>query len=641
MIQSPYGSWKSPISGKSLVQNSLRLGQIQIDSESVFWTEGRPAEKGRTALMTWTDSKTSEITSASSDARNRTHEYGGGAFLCAAGRRFYINNSDQQLYEVIENGDSRQISHESAFRFADMILDSTRGLLYAVGEDHSEPEKIENTIVSISLENGKMKDIAAGHDFYSNPQLSPDGNQLLFLTWDHPNMPWDGTQLMLADLNVDGSIASTKKIAGGRDESVFQPLWDPDGRIYFVSDRTGWWNIYQYSDTYIKCVLEKEVEFGLPQWVFGMSKYTVLNSGDIVASYSDMKGSHLIRIDVDSGSYKEVRSPYSTIDQIRGSKQTIAFIGHTHSQPGEVVVMNLKTEESHIVQRAAETDIEETNVSIAQHISFETARDELTHAWYYPPKNAEYSAPADTLPPLIVLSHGGPTGNSSGAFGLAIQYWTTRGFAIVDVNYSGSTGYGREYRERLKGNWGIRDIHDCAAAANYLADEGLVDRERLIIKGGSAGGYTTLAALTYLDVFKAGASYYGVGDLTLLAQDTHKFESRYLDSMVGAYPEEKQLYLDRSPINFVDQLNCPVIFMQGLDDPVVPPNQAESMVAALIRNGIPVAYLPFEGESHGFRQSTTVIKAIESEYYFYTRVFGIEPSGSVEPVEISNLDELE
>jgi dipeptidyl aminopeptidase/acylaminoacyl peptidase len=588
--------------------------------------------------MAWSGGAIGEITSLQSDVRTRTHEYGGGAFLCNADRRFYINNSDQQIYEVLEKGESKQITHQSTYRFADMILDQNRGLLFAVGEDHSDPQNIENYLVNISLATGEMSIIAEGHDFYSNPQLSPDGKQLLFLIWDHPNMPWDGTQLMLANLKEDGSFHSVQGIAGGKQESIFQPLWDPDGSIYFISDRNGWWNIYHYSETQTTCVLEKEAEFGLPQWVFGMSKYTVLNSGDLVAAYSDMTGSHLTRIDVNSRTSKEIKTAFSSIDQVRGSKNLIAFIGHTDSQPGEVVAMDLDANSTHPIQRAAETDIDETYISRAQHISFETAPGELTHAWYYPPKNPNYTAPEENLPPLIVLSHGGPTGNSSGAFSLAIQYWTTRGFAIVDVNYSGSTGYGRIYRERLRGEWGIRDVHDCAAAANHLANEGLADHERLIIKGGSAGGYTTLAALTFMDVFKAGASYYGVGDLTLLARDTHKFESRYLDSMVGPYPEGKQLYIDRSPLNFADQLDCPVIFMQGLDDPVVPPNQAESMVAALKRNGIPVAYLPFEGESHGFRQSTTVIKAIESEYYFYTRIFGIEAAESVEPIEIFNLD---
>ncbi|MBT3228940.1 MAG: S9 family peptidase [Candidatus Marinimicrobia bacterium] len=637
MINKPYGSWKSPISGKSLVQSSLRLGQIQIDDESIYWSEGRPAEKGRTALMTWTDNKIHEITSDDSDVRTRAHEYGGGAFLCVKEHYFYINNSDQQIYEVHENGEPRQVTNHPEYRFADMILDQKRGSLYVVGENHADSQNIKNCLLRITLDGGGLQIIAEGHDFFSNPQLSPDGSQLLFLAWDHPNMPWDGTQLQLADLDFDGNIARIQELAGGMDESIFQPQWDPDGSIYFISDRNGWWNIYRYYHSQITCILESEAEFGLPQWVFGMSKYAVLNTGDLVAAYSDLSGSHLLRIDVQEGTSIEIKTHYTHIDQVKGSKNHIAFIGHTDSQPGEVVTMDLDEKTSHTIRKAAEIDINESYISKAQHVSFESAPDELTHAWFYPPRNPDYEARSGDLPPLIVLSHGGPTGNSSGAFSLAIQYWTSRGFAIVDVNYSGSTGYGRQYRERLKGNWGVRDVHDCATAAKYLVGEGLVDKERLIIKGGSAGGYTTLAALTFLDVFKAGASYYGVGDLTLLARDTHKFESRYLDSMIGPYPEEKQLYIDRSPLNFADQLDCPVIFMQGLDDSVVPPDQAKSMVAALKNNGIPVAYLPFEGESHGFRQATTVVKAIESEYYFYTRIFGIDPVESVEPIEIFNL----
>jgi len=638
MKTKPYGSWKSPISAKSLVQNSLRLGQIQIDDDSVFWTEGRPAEKGRTALMSWSGAEINEISTRLSDVRTRAHEYGGGAFLCVNQRTFYINNTDQQIYEILEHGNVRQISQHQEYRFADMILDQKRGLLYAVGENHADSMHVENYIVSIELDDGSIRTLAEGHDFYSNPQLSPDGEQLMFLTWDHPNMPWDNTQLHLADIGTDGTIVREQVIAGGHDESIFQPLWDPDGRIYFVSDRSDWWNLYCYSKGSITCVLEKQTEFGLPQWVFGMSKYAVLKTGELIATYSDLSGSKLIRIDVNQSKVTEMPTSYIHIDQIHGSGERIAFLGYTDSQPGEVVFMNLESESSVSLQPGAEIDVAEAYISKAKPISYESAPHEMTHAWYYPPKNPEYAAPKGELPPLIVLSHGGPTSNSSGAFSLAMQYWTSRGFAIVDVNYSGSTGYGRKYRDRLKGNWGIRDVEDCAKAAMYLADQGLADRGRLIIKGGSAGGYTTLAALTFTNVFKAGASYYGVGDLTLLAQDTHKFESRYLDTLVGPYPEQRKRYLDRSPLHFADQLDCPVIFMQGLDDKVVPPNQAESMVAALKDNGIPVAYLPFEGESHGFRQSSTVIKTIESEYYFYSRVFGIDPGEALETIEIFNLE---
>jgi len=637
-ITRPFGAWKSPISGKSLVQSSLRLGQIQIDGDSVFWTEGRPAEKGRTALMEGCQRDIKEISTADLDVRTRAHEYGGGAFLCKGDRRFVVNNSDQQIYEIDDSGELQRITNMPSLRFADLEFDAKRELIIAVGEDHSDSENVENCLVSINLEGENFQIVARGHDFYSNPQLGPDGKQLLFLTWDHPQMPWDGTQLHLADLDESGRVATSRIIAGDTNESIFQPLWDTDGSIYFVSDRENWWNIYRYDSSGVNCVLKREAEFGLPQWVFGMSKYAVINTGDIVAAYSDNSGSQLIRIDVRSGSYSTLKTPYTDIDQVRGAGDLIAFLGYRDTQPGEVVAMKLDGSDPIALRKAAETDIGEDYISKARSIHFETAPGEETFAWFYPPKNPQYEAPQGDLPPLIVLSHGGPTANSSSGFSLAVQFWTTRGFAIVDVNYSGSTGFGRAYRERLKGEWGLRDVHDCTEAAIYLANEDLVDKNRLIIKGGSAGGYTTLAALTFRNVFKAGASYYGVGDLTLLAEDTHKFESRYMDSLVGPYPEQKQLYLDRSPLNYSDQLDCPVIFLQGLDDKVVPPNQAESMVAALKSNAIPVAYRAFEGESHGFRQASTVIQAIESEFYFYTRIFNIETEETLEPIEIFNLN---
>ncbi|MEA3288220.1 MAG: S9 family peptidase [Candidatus Marinimicrobia bacterium] len=635
----PYGTWKSPVSSESLVESSLRLGQINIDHDKICWTEGRPSEKGRTALMEWSEKQGSrEISHVDWDIRTRAHEYGGGAFLADKSRRFYIDNQDQQLYEILATGDRKLLTGTDKFRYADPVLDEERDQLYAVGEDHSDPNEVRNMLLKVSLDgSGSQLVIAEGHDFYSNPQISPDGHKLLFLTWDHPHMPWDGTQLWLGDLDKTGNISHLELIAGVEAESVFQPRWDPNGDIYFISDRNGWWNLVEYSQGITRCILEMKAEFGLPQWIFGMSTYAVLNSGELVAAYRDLSGSQLIRINAASGNYTAIELPYSDIDQVRGSGDMISFIGHTRDQPGEIVAMDLYSGKSQVLRKASETDLDDIYISSAEMITFEPRPGELTYAWYYPPLNPDYQAPPAEKPPLIVLSHGGPTGYSSGAFSLIVQYWTTRGFAIVDVNYSGSTGFGRKYRQRLVGNWGIRDVEDCAAAAAHLVDEGKVDPERLIIKGGSAGGYTTLAALTFTDVFKAGASYYGVGDLELLTRDTHKFESRYLDRLVGAYPAEKQLYRERSPINHTEQLDCPVIFLQGLDDPVVPPNQAETMVEALRAKGIPVAYVPFEGESHGFRQASTIIRAIESEFYFYAKIFGIEPADSLDGIEIYNL----
>ncbi len=635
----PYGTWKSPISGQSMVSSSLRLGQLQIDDSNVFWTEGRPAEKGRTALMKWSVSQESqEISQSDWDVRTRAHEYGGGAFLADQKRHFYIDNRDQNLYEILAEGSRQALTSSQNTRYADFVLDTQKKLLFAVAEDHSNPQAVNNMLVRVALDaSGQQHVIAEGHDFYSNPQVSPAGHQLLFLTWDHPNMPWDGSQLWLADLDGAGDLNSLALIAGGDEESIFQPLWDPNGDIYFVSDRNGWWNIYKYSQGQTICVLEKEAEFGLPQWVFGMSTYAVLDSGKLVANYRDRSGSHLIRIDVTNSETHTIELPYSDIAQVQGSGDLIAFMGSSGDRPSEIVALDLRSGNRQVLRQASEIELDPGTISKAELITFEPRTGEATFAWYYAPKNPKYRAPEGEKVPLIVLSHGGPTAYSSGAFNLAIQYWTTRGFAIVDVNYSGSTGFGRDYRRRLNGLWGIRDVEDCVAAAEYLTLKGQVDPGRLIIKGGSAGGYTTLAALTFKDVFKAGASYYGIGDLELLARDTHKFESRYLDRLVGAYPQEKLTYQERSPIHHTDQMDCPVIFLQGLDDPVVPADQAKKMVAALKSKGIPVAYVPFEGESHGFRQARTIVKAIESELYFYTKIFGIEPADSLEAIEIFNL----
>lgn len=550
---------------------------------------------------------------------------------------FYIENADQQLYEILSNGKRQQITQEEYVRFADPILDEKRNSIYLIAEDHCDAKNVKNSIVKIHFDgNMKLESITSGHDFYSNPRLSPDGRKLLFLAWDHPNMPWDGTQLWLADLDEKGTLTKLEAIAGGPEESIFQPEWDEDGGLYYVSDKSGWWNIYRYSDQGIRCLLKLDAEFGLPQWVFGMSTYAILDSGRLVAAYRDQNGSHLILINSMTGAAEDIVSPYTEIEQVHGRGDLITFIGSSPEKPAEIVALNLKPNRWEILRRSSKIDLEPSFISHPELISYEVRHGEFSHAWYYPPTNPEFKAPEEEKPPLIVISHGGPTSYSSSSISMSIQYWTSRGFAIADVNYSGSTGYGRKYRERLNGNWGIRDVEDCCIAAKYLADQGNVDHARLIIKGGSAGGYTTLSALAFFDVFKAGASYYGVGDLTLLARDTHKFESRYLDRLVGKFPEEEVLYKERSALFHTEQFNCPVIFLQGLDDKVVPPNQAEDMLAALKKKGIPVAYVPFEGESHGFRQAGNIVKAIESEFYFYSKIFKFIPAEELKPIRIFN-----
>lgn len=635
----PFGAWSSPISSNSLVEKTLRLGQIQLESNRIFWTEGRPEENGRTALMTCeADGVPRELYPSTFNSRTRVHEYGGKPFFVKGDTIFAVSDNDQQIYALDREAESpAKLTQADKCRFADMTLSPDGKSLVAVCEDHSDLDRVENYLVTISLQGeNEMVKLSSGHDFYSNPEISPDGQQICFLTWDYPNMPWDGTELWLGDLNEDGRVDNMRMIAGGRAISIFQPQWGPEGELFYISDESGWWNLYRYKGGMAQCVLDIQAEFGLPQWLFGMSTYAVLPAGKVAATYRDQAGSHLILIGSEAAA-EEIRTGYTEITQLRGDATQLAFIGGRPDGPSELVVWNLDTAEKSILRQSSQVNLDAAYISLPQSICFESQPGELAYAWFYPPKNPEFEGPAGERPPLIVLSHGGPTANSSATLSMAKQYWTSRGFAVVDVNYSGSTGYGRAYRDRLKGNWGIRDVDDCANAALHLVEQDLVDPDRLIIKGGSAGGYTTLASLAFQTVFKAGASYYGVADLELLVKDTHKFESRYLDQLIGRYPEDRETYIQRSPIHSTDTLNCPVIFLQGMDDPVVPPNQAEMMLAALKAKNIPVAYVSFEGESHGFRQASTIIRATESELYFYGRIFGFEPADLLEPVEIFNL----
>ena len=449
-------------------------------------------------------------------------------------------------------------------------------------------------------------------------------------------MPWDGTELWVAGVNDDGSLRNPRLVAGGPKESIFQPEWSPDGSLYFVSDRSGWWNLYRWNGEEVQPLWETTSEFGLPQWVFGMRTYAVMANGGLVSSYEDEGESKLAVIEPDSGRRREIHTPYTDITGLRVHDNKAVFLGASPTEATAVVELDLETGAVEVLRRSSNVEIEDGYISVAEEIEFPTEGDATAYAFYYPTTNKDYRAPDGERPPLLVISHGGPTSASSSEMNLSIQFWTSRGIAVVDVNYGGSTGHGREYRERLNGKWGIVDIDDCVNAARYLVGRGDVDGERLAIRGGSAGGYTTLASLAFREVFKAGASYFGVSDLEALAKDTHKFESRYLDGLIGPYPERRDLYVERSPIHHVEGFKAPMIVLQGLEDKVVPPDQAEVIVEALRKKGIPVAYLPFEGEQHGFRRAETIKKALGGELYFYSRIFGFDPPDSAEPVEIEN-----
>lgn len=644
MTLAPYGSWKSPISSDSIVSSSIRLGAIAIDGGNVYWNEGRPTEGGRNVIMRY-DGDYSEMTSAPLNVRSLVHEYGGGEYLVKDERIYFSNFSDRCIYRKIGEGTPKPLTVEGAYRYADFVWNRIYGKLICVREDSTETGEPINTLVAVNTANGEdIQVLVSGADFYASPRLNSTGDKLAWISWQHPNMPWDGTELWLADLVESNTgvltIQNPQLVAGGKDESIFQPEWSPDGNLYFVSDRTGWWNLYRTSteNIAIQPLCSMEAEFGLPQWVFGMSTYGFTGDGKILCSYTQQGKSHLAILDplhLDRG-LQEIDLPFTSISGLRCEGDRAVFHGGSPTEPTAIVLLNLTTGNWQKIRVASDLQIDPHYISAAQPIEFPTENGKTAYGLFYPPKNKDFQAEASEKPPLLVKSHGGPTASTSGSLSLGIQYWTSRGFAVLDVNYGGSTGYGREYRDRLKGNWGIVDVDDCANGAKFLADKGLVDGDRLAISGGSAGGYTTLCALTFRDDFKAGASHYGICDLEALATDTHKFESRYLDSLIGKYPEQKEIYIQRSPIHFTEKLSCAIAFFQGLEDKVVPPNQAEMMVDALRKKGLPVAYVPFEGEQHGFRKAENIKRALDGEFYFYAQIFGFSPADEIEPILIEN-----
>jgi dipeptidyl aminopeptidase/acylaminoacyl peptidase len=639
-IVAPYGSWKSPITSDLIVKGSIGVGMTALDGDDVYWIEMRPSEAGRCVIVRRTpDGQIADVTPRPFNARTRVHEYGGGDYTVADGTVYFSNFDDQRLYIQKPDSEPRPLTPAAAMRYADPLVDSKRGRVICVREDHTQGGEAVNALVSIGVEDGDdVRVIASGNDFYSSPRLSPDGRRLAWLAWDHPNMPWDGTELWVGEFAEDGTLSVREHVAGGIEESIFQPEWSPDGSLYFVSDRSGWWNLYRRTgEGSAEALRETSAEFGMPQWVFGMSSYAFESSERIVCAYIERGSSRLASLDTRTREFRPIETPYADITYVRAATGRAIFRGGSPTTPASIVQLNLGTGETETLRRSNELEIDEGYFSIPRAVEFPTENGRTAHGFFYPPRNRDYAAPAGERAPLLVKSHGGPTSAATTTLALGIQYWTSRGIGVLDVNYGGSTGYGREYRERLRDTWGIVDVDDCANGAGYLVERGEADGERLMITGGSAGGYTTLCALTFRDRFKAGASHYGVSDCEALARETHKFESRYLDGLIGPYPERADLYRERSPIHYVDQLACPVIFFQGLEDKVVLPNQAEMMVEALRAKGLPVAYVPFEGEQHGFRRAENIKRALDGEIYFYSRIFGFELADKVEPVPIENI----
>jgi dipeptidyl aminopeptidase/acylaminoacyl peptidase len=643
----PYGSWKSPITSDLIVSESIGLQGTAVDGDDAYWLELRPRESGRLVLVKRApDGKPVDVTPQGYNVRTRVHEYGGGAFAVDRGTVYFANFADQRLYVQRPSVAPEPLTPEKSpgreMRFADFVVDRSRNRLVGVSELHAAGSPYpENFIAEIPLDGREVRPLVRGFDFYSDPRVSPDGSRLAWLSWNHPNMPWDGCELFVARMNPDGALEPrSAKVAGGLDESIYGPLWSPDGTLHFISDRTGWWNLYRFRAGRVEPLCPLSAEFGLPQWVFGRPAYAFESATRMLCSYGDSGLWRLARLDLETLRLDNIDLPYSEVRFIAASPGRALFIGASPSKSSEIALLDLASTKLEVLRKSTTVQIDPGYLSAPEPIEFPTENGLTAYALFYPPANKDFAAPPGQLPPLVVRSHGGPTAATSAGLNLSYQYFTSRGIAVVDVNYGGSTGYGREYRHRLDGNWGIVDVDDCCNAARFLVKARHADGSRLAIAGGSAGGYTTLCALAFRNVFHAGASYFGVSDAEALAKDTHKFESRYLDRLIGPYPARRDLYVARSPIHFVDRLSCPVIFLQGLEDEIVPPDQAGKMVDALKAKGLPVAYLTFEGEQHGFRKAENIKRSLDAEFYFYSRVFGFAPAETIEPVEIANAGKL-
>ncbi|TWP35835.1 S9 family peptidase [Leekyejoonella antrihumi] len=621
----PFGTWRSPLTAAALAQSSLSLSEPATDGDDVYWLEGRPSEGGRTVLVRHRGGGRADVTPAPFDVRSRVHEYGGGGYAVRDGVVVFVNFTDQRIYRLAAADDAPQaITAAGSMRYGGLHLDLGRRCVYAVREDHGGTGEPVNTLVRVSLDAADQRGtvVVEGSDFVSHPGVSPDGRRLTWVQWDHPNMPWDDTRVCIGVLDDMGDVIATRVAAAGSHESVDEPRWAPDGRLVWLSDRSGFANLYAEDLTSgeITCLLPRDLDFGVPGWSLGTSTFGFTEGGDIICSWLEDGFGHLGVLDAAHGTVRELDAGATAYRSVAVGGRRVVCVASFADKPSAVITLSADADRAEPLQSASRQETDPGYVSRPEPVQWHNESGQEVYGFYYPPVNPEFTAPAGERPPLLVMSHGGPTSRTAPVLTAATQYWTTRGFAVLDVNYGGSTGYGRAYRERLKGSWGVTDVDDCASGALAMADQGRADRHRLAIRGGSAGGFTTLAALTFTDVFAAGASHFGISDLTTLAKDTHKFESRYGDGLVGPYPQAAQLYEQRSPINHIDQLSSPMILLQGTEDKVVPPSQAMAMADALKAKGIPVRLVLFEGEGHGFRKAENIIAALESEEQFYAEV---------------------
>jgi len=636
----PYGTWPSAIGVDDLLADAVRLAEPWVDGDDVYWLEGRPVEGGRNVLVRRAaDGTTEDLTPPPFDVRSRVHEYGGGAYTVAGGTVVFSNREDGRLYRLDPGGAMPEaITPDGPYRYGDLRSDPGRRRFIAIREDHSADGSPAAAIVDVPLDGDRSPRVLyEGPDFIVSPRPSPDGRRLAWLEWDHPDMPWDATRLRVADVELDGSLGRSDLAAGGPEESIVQPEWAPDGTLHLVSDRSGWWNLYRVVDgPRLEPLAPTDAEFADPAWTLDRSSYAFLADGSIMAIARRGGADRVIHI-APGRLIGEIDSPYTEVAGLRAHGALVVALAGSPAEATVVAAFDAATlAPAGVLRRSSSTTIDPSWIAVPESITFPSTDGRMAHALYYAPTNPDVAGLPGERPPLVVRSHGGPTANASTALDLDTQLLTSRGIAVVDVDYGGSSGYGRPYRQALDGGWGVVDVDDCVAAARFLVARGDVDPDRLAIEGGSAGGFTTLAALAFRDVFAAGISQYGVADLETLTQDTHKFESRYLERLVGPYPAMAERYRQRSPVHYLDEVSCPVLVLQGTEDRVVPPSQAEAIVAALAANAIPHAYLAFEGEGHGFRGETAIRAATEARLAFLGAVFGFAPA-DVSPMDLPGM----
>jgi len=629
-----HGTWSSPLSPAVLARGSLRYGFSSFGaSGALYFSELRAAEQGRSVIVRLDASGRSEdLLPAPYSARTRVYEYGGRSFLVRADESliWFVNGADQQIYERADNGVIRQLTAAEELRFAELTHDAARGCLLALAERHVAGQEVEHFIAAIDLASGEVQRLLFGRDFYASLALSPDGSQLAYLAWSHPHLPWDAAELHLCSLDENGTVVEGCQVAGSPTASALQPTWSPTGQLYFALEVEGLWTLHTLdAQGAPRPAAAISGELGAPLWQLGAQLWDFLGDGSLAAVSFEQGQSRLYHIDPADGTSRLLSSEYPYIGQLSTQGQQIVFSLGWAGAGSELVRFDVSTGRAQSLRCAHTGLLDDADISRAEPISYETSHGETAHGFFYPPQNHAYTAPAGAKPPLIVLVHGGPTAGAAATWSATVQYFTTRGFAVLDVNYRGSSGFGRAYRDRLRGEWGVLDVDDCVAGARHLAAEGRVDPARLAIRGGSAGGYTVLQALAEHDVFAAGSCHYGISDLEALARDTHKFESRYDRFLIGPYPERRDLFMARSPIHYVERIQKPVIFFQGLEDRVVPADQTERMASVLRAHGIEAEYHAYAGEQHGFRKAETIEHMLNTELNFLQRVLGLVKEGKL------------